>query len=304
MGTKGIDRTLALPPWALVLAAATSIQFGAAIAGTLFDEAGAAGASLLRLGFAAVILLAIWRPRVRAYTAAQLRAAGALGIALGLMNYSFYEALARLPLGVAVTIEFVGPLAVGVLASRRRADIAWAVLALAGIVLLADPGGGSVSGTGVALALIAGAFWALYIVFTQRTGQLFARGDGLAMACAVAAIVPIGPGLADGGADLLGAEVLALGLLVALMSSVIPYSLEMSALRRMPANVFGVLMSLEPALAALAGFLVLSQSLERARSAGDRLRRGGKHRRRAGRHRAGRTGIVPGACSRSTSPTR
>src|SRR5689334_20600596 len=108
MGTKGIDRTLALPPWALVLAAATSVQFGAGIAGTIFDEAGAAGASAMRLGFAALILLAVWRPRVRTYTRAQLRAAGALGLVLGAMNYSFYEALARLPLGVAVTIEFVG----------------------------------------------------------------------------------------------------------------------------------------------------------------------------------------------------
>jgi inner membrane transporter RhtA len=269
MGTRGIDdhpsgQLAAVPPWMLVFAAATSVQFGAAIATTVFDEVGAAGASLLRLGFAALILLAIWRPDVRTYSRTQLRAAGMLGLALGAMNFSFYEALDRLPLGVAVTIEFAGPLAVGVLASRRRADIAWALLAAAGIVLLSAAGGdgsGSVSGAGVALALTAGAFWALYIVFTQRTGQLFAGGHGLALACAVAAIVPLGPGLAEGGADLLGGEALALGLLVALMSSVIPYSLEMSALRRMPANVFGVLMSLEPALAALAGFLVLSQSL-------------------------------------------
>jgi inner membrane transporter RhtA len=259
MGTKGIDRTL--PPWMLVLAAATSIQFGAAIAATVFDDVGAAGVSLLRLGFAALILLAIWRPDVRAFSPAQLRAAVALGIALGAMNFSFYEALDRLPLGVAVTVEFAGPLAVGVLASRRRADVGWALLAAAGIVLLTDPSGGSVDGVGIALAATAGAFWAVYIVAAQRAGQVFTGGHGLALACAVAAIVPIGPGIAEGGSDLLGAEVLGLGVLIALMSSVIPYSLEMSALRRMPANVFGVLMSLEPAIAALAGFLVLSQSL-------------------------------------------
>jgi len=266
MGTRGIDdhpsdRPAAVPGWLLVVAAATSIQFGAAIAATIFDEVGAAGASLLRLGFAALILLAIWRPDVRAFSPAQLRAAGALGLALGAMNFSFYEALDRLPLGVAVTVEFVGPLAVGVLASRRRADIGWALLAAAGIVLLTDPSGGSVSGVGIALAATAGAFWALYIVAAQRAGQVFAGGHGLALACAVAAIVPIGPGIAEGGGELLATEALALGVLVALMSSVIPYSLEMSALRRMPANVFGVLMSLEPAIAALAGFLVLSQSL-------------------------------------------
>jgi inner membrane transporter RhtA len=259
MGTRGIDRNL--PPWALVLGAATSVQFGAAIARTVFDEVGAAGASMLRLGFAALILLAVWRPQVRSYTHTQLRAAGALGLVLGLMNYSFYEALGRLPLGVAVTIEFAGPLAVGVLASRRRADVGWALLAALGILLLTDPGGGSVSGAGVALALTAGGFWALYIFFSQRTGRVFDSGHGLALASVVAALVPLGPGLATGGGDLLSGEVLALGVLVALMSSVIPYSLEMSALRRMPANVFGVLMSLDPAIAALAGFLVLDQSL-------------------------------------------
>jgi inner membrane transporter RhtA len=160
-----------------------------------------------------------------------------------------------------VTVEFAGPLAVGVIASRRRADIGWALLAAAGIVLLTDPSGGSVNATGVALAATAGGFWALYIVLAQRAGQVFSGGHGLALACAVAALVPLGPGLADGGADLLGTQALALGALVALMSSVIPYSLEMRALRRMPANVFGVLMSLDPAFAALAGFLVLDQAL-------------------------------------------
>ncbi len=266
MGTKGIDdhpsdRPAAVPGWLLVVAAATSVQFGAALAATLFDELGAAGASLLRLGFAALILLAIWRPGVRAYSRAQLRAAGALGLALGVMNYTFYEALARLPLGVAVTVEFVGPLAVGVIASRRRIDIAWALLAAGGIVLLADPGGGSVSTTGLLLALTAGVCWALYIVLAQRAGQEFSGGHGLALACAVAALVPIAPGIAQGGGELLGTEALVLGAVVALMSSVIPYSLEMSALRRMPANVFGVLLSLDPAFAALAGFLVLDQAL-------------------------------------------
>jgi inner membrane transporter RhtA len=241
--------------------AATSIQFGAAIAATLFDEVGAAAASALRLGFAALILLAIWRPDPRAYSRAQLTVAGALGVTLGAMNFTFYEALARIPLGVAVTIEFAGPLAVGIFASRRRTDIAWAALAAAGIVLLADPGGGGIDTTGLVLILAAGVLWAGYILLTQRAGQAFNGGQGLALACAVAALVPLGPGLAEGGGDLFATHALLLGALVALMSSVIPYSLDMMALRRLPASVFGVLMSLEPAIAALAGFLVLGQSL-------------------------------------------
>jgi len=258
MGTRGIDKTLEVPPWTLVVAAATSIQFGAAIAATVFDDAGAAGVSLLRLGFAALMLLAVWRPRLRGAP----RVALLFGLVLGAMNLTFYEALDRIPLGVAVTIEFIGPLAVAIVGSRRRADVGWALLAAAGIVLLAGvSGGASLDGLGIALAALAGTLWAFYILLAQRTGEAVAGGQGLAIACAVAALVPLGPGIAAGGSALLEPEVLALGALVALMSSAIPYSLEFEALRRMPANVFGVLMSLEPAVAALAGFLVLGQSL-------------------------------------------
>ena len=250
------------PPVALVLAAIASIQFGAAFAATLFDDVGAAGAAALRLGFAALVLLAVWRPRPRAHAREALRIAVVFGLILGLMNYTFYEALDRIPLGIAVTIEFLGPLGVAVAGSRGRRDLLWVALAAAGIVLLADPGGeGSPDALGVAFALMAAAFWAAYIVLAQRAGRHFTGGTGLAIAMAVAALVPLGPGIASGGGDLLGMEVLAVGLVVALASSVIPYSLETEALRRMPRNVFGVLMSLEPAVAALAGFLVLSQDL-------------------------------------------
>jgi len=178
------------------------------------------------------------------------------------MNFLFYEGLDRIPLGIAVTIEFIGPLGVAVVGSRRRLDVAWALLAALGIVLLAGGGAeGSLDTVGLVLVLGAGLAWAGYILLAQRSGQVFRGGHGLAIASIVAVLVPLGPGLAEGGTDLLHPGFLALGLVVAVMSSVVPYSLETEALRRMPANVFGVLMSLEPAIAALAGFLVLGQSL-------------------------------------------
>jgi inner membrane transporter RhtA len=250
-----------VPAPLLVLAAASSVQFGAALAATLFDELGPAGTSALRVGLAAIILVAAWRPRVRGVAREDLLLVGALGLSLGVMNYAFYEALARVPLGVAVTIEFAGPLGVAVALSRRRVDFLWVALAAAGILLLADPGGGSIDGAGLALVLVAAAAWAAYILLAARAGARFTGGRGLALAMVVAALVPLGPGIAEAGGDLLAPGILAIGAAVALLSSVIPYSLETEALRRMPRQVFGVLMSLEPALAALAGFLVLDQSL-------------------------------------------
>jgi len=250
-----------VPPALLVLGAASSVQFGAALAATIFDDVGAGGASALRVGLGAVILLAIWRPRVRGVPRADLWLAAQLGLTLGVMNYTFYEALDRVPLGIAVTIEFAGPLGVAVALSRRRLDLLWVTLAAAGIVLLARPGGGGVSAAGLVLILIAAACWAIYILLVARAGQRFTGGRGLALAMVVAALVPLGPGIADAGTKLLDPKFLGIGAAVAILSSVIPYSLEMQALRRMPRNVFGVLMSLEPALAALAGFIVLGQDL-------------------------------------------
>jgi inner membrane transporter RhtA len=245
----------------MVLAAAGSLQIGAAFAVTLFDELGPAGTAFLRLAFAAVVLWVIWRPGLRSHPPADLRLAGAFGVALGLMNWSIYEAMDRIPLGVAVTIEFAGPLAVAVFASRRALDLLWVALAAVGIVLLADPGGGAVDVLGVALALVAAACWAAYILIAQAASRVFTGGRGLAIAMAFAVLVPLGPGLAGAGPDLLAPQWLAIGCAVALMSSVLPYSLETEALRRLPANVFGVLMSLEPAVAAIAGWIVLGQGL-------------------------------------------
>lgn len=260
---RGIPALDPVPPVALVLTGVTSIQFGAALAATLFDEAGASGTSTLRLTFAALVLLAIWRPWRRPHDPRALRLVALFGLTLGAMNLTFYEALDRIPLGVAVTIEFIGPITVATLLSHRRLDLLWVALAVAGIVLLAAPWheGGALDATGVAYALAAAAFWGLYILLAQRAGRHFDGGEGLAIAMVWAAAVPLVPGVAQAGADLLDPALLATGFAVALLSSVIPYSLETEALRRMPANVFGVLMSLEPALAALAGLVVLSQSL-------------------------------------------
>jgi inner membrane transporter RhtA len=178
------------------------------------------------------------------------------------MNLSFYEALDRIPLGIAVTFEFVGPLSVAVGGSRRALDVLWVVLASAGILLLSDFGGlGGLDAAGVGLALLAGGFWAAYILLSARTGRVFPGGSGLALALVVSSALLVPVGIADGGDALLQPELLAIGAAVAMLSSAIPYSLELEALRRLPEAVFGVLMSLEPAMAALAGFVVLGQDL-------------------------------------------
>jgi len=262
-GGRGIAWLDPVPPVALVITAALSVQFGAAFGATIFDAVGPGGASLLRQVFAAIILLAIWRPRLRRYTAADLRLAGAFGVALGLMNLFFYEALDRIPLGICVTIEFIGPVAVAVAFSRRALDLLWIALAVGGIVLLANPfGADGVDRTGLLLILGAGACWAVYIVLAQRATRIFDGSTGLALAAAVAWLMPLAPAMSETSpGDLLAPGALAVGLAVAVLSSVIPYSLESESLRRMPANVFGVLMSLEPAVAALAGFIVLGQHL-------------------------------------------
>jgi inner membrane transporter RhtA len=215
----------------------------------------------LRVFFAAVVLVAIWRPAVRGRTRADWRLIALFGLCLGAMNLAFYEAIERIPLGIAVTLEFVGPLGVAIAGSRRLLDLAWVVLAAAGIVLLSDFGTADLDGLGVALALAAGTLWAVYILLSARMGRVFPGGSGLALAMVAAAAFLAPFGVADAGAELLVPEVLAVGAAVAILSSAIPYTLEMEALRRMPAGVFGVMMSIEPAVAALAGFIVLDEGL-------------------------------------------
>jgi inner membrane transporter RhtA len=250
-----------IPPTLLVVVAVSSLQFGAAFAKTIFDEVGPGGTVFLRVLFAAVVLFAIWRPAVRGRTRADWRLIALFGLCLGAMNLAFYEAIERIPLGIAVTLEFVGPLGVAIAGSRRLLDLAWVVLAAAGIVLLSDFGTADLDGLGVALALGAGTLWAVYILLSARMGRVFPDGSGLALAMVAAAAILAPFGVADAGAELLAPEVLAVGAAVAILSSAIPYTLEMEALRRMPAGVFGVMMSIEPAVAALAGFIVLDEGL-------------------------------------------
>jgi inner membrane transporter RhtA len=262
MATNASRRAPAsVPPAGLVLLAAASVQFGAALARTLFDDLGPGGTVLLRVLFAAVVLALVWRPSLRGRSSRDLALAVAFGVSLAAMNLAFYLAIDRIPLGIAVTFEFVGPLGVAVAGSRRAVDLLWVALAAAGILLLTDFGQGGLNAAGVGLALLAGAFWAAYILLSARVGGAFEGGSGLAIAMAVAAVLLLPVGIADGGDSLLEPGLIALGMGVALLSSAIPYSLELEALRRMPARVFGVLMSLEPALATLAGLVVLGQVL-------------------------------------------
>jgi inner membrane transporter RhtA len=250
------------PSTGLVVGGIASVQFGAAVAAKLFAQVGPGGAVLLRLLFATIVLVAIWRPRIRGVGRRELLLACAFGAVLAGMNLSFYEAIDRIPLGVAVTIEFVGPLTVAVLGSRRPIDAVWVGLAAAGILALTNGATHGVDGLGAALALVAGCLWGCYILLNARVGRAFEGGVGLALAMAVATVIALPVGIGDGGGHLLEPRSLALGAVVGMLSSAIPYSFELEALRRIAPPVFGVLMSLEPAMAALAGLIVLGQSLD------------------------------------------
>ncbi|MFI7277854.1 EamA family transporter [Streptomyces sp. NPDC049879] len=253
-------RTLdAVPPPVLVLLGIVSVQLGAAVAKNLFGAVGSFGTVTLRLFFAAAVLMLLWRPSPRLDRRAWTVVLG-YGVTLGAMNLCFYLALDRVPLGIAVTVEFLGPLAVALGGSRRWPDAFWALLAACGVVLLAD-GGGDVDTAGLLFALAAGACWGMYILVGAALGRHTAEGNGLALGMAVAAVVAAPFGVADSGTALLQPWVLVAGLGVALLSSVVPYSLDLEALRRIPPRVFGILMSLEPAVAALIGLAVLGEAL-------------------------------------------
>lgn len=256
------------PSPVLVLGAIGSVQFGSAVASTLFASIGPGGAVLLRLVSASLVLLIISRPRVRTRTRRELLLAASFGIVLAAMNLSFYEAIRRIPLGIGVTIEFIGPLMVAVAGTRKRVDFLWVALAALGIVALMRGDAHGVDPLGAGLALIAGCMWGAYILINARVGRAFADGAGLTLAMCVASIAALPAGFIEGGAQLVTPHSLAVGAAVGMLSSAIPYSLEMEALRRIATNVFGVLMSLEPAVAALAGFLILGQNLSARELAG------------------------------------
>ncbi|MFI9047907.1 EamA family transporter [Streptomyces sp. NPDC053427] len=246
---------------ALVIGGIISLQFGASVAVLLFPRAGALGVVTLRLVAASLVLLLACRPKLRGYTRGDWATVLAFGVALAGMNSLFYEAIDRIPLGAAVTLEFLGPLILSVATSRRLLSLVWAAFALGGVVLLGREGFDGLNLVGAAFALAAGGLWAAYILLSARTGQRFPQADGLALAMTVAALLSLPLGISTAGSALLDPVTLGLGAAVALMSSVLPYTLELLALRKLPASGFAVMMSLEPAAAATAGFLVLHQAL-------------------------------------------
>jgi inner membrane transporter RhtA len=245
----------------LVLGAATSVQGGASVAKSLFPELGPPGVVFLRLLFGSIALWAIARPELRGRPRRELRLVAALGVVLVSMNVSFYESIDRLPLGIAVTVEFLGPLAVAILGSRRRIDFAWIALAGLGVALLANGGGRSVHTTGLMLAALAGLFWALYIFLSVPIGKAYPGASGLAPAMVLGAVLIAPWGIISAGHHLREPQLLGAAVGVGLLSSALPWSLELEALRRLPTHVFGVVLSLEPAVAALAGFVLLHEHL-------------------------------------------
>ncbi|MGW0842001.1 EamA family transporter [Streptomyces sp. NPDC002787] len=292
--SRGLRGPRALGPVGLVLAGGVSVQFGGALAVGLMPQAGALGVVTLRLAVAALVMLVICRPRLRGHSRTDWGTVIVFGVTMAAMNGLFYQAVARIPLGPAVTLEVLGPLVLSVLASRRAVNLVWAGLALCGVFLLGGGGGfGGLDPLGIAFALSAGAMWALYIVFSARTGRRFPQADGLALAMGVAAVLFLPLGIIESGTRLLAPTTIALGAAVAVLSSVLPYTLELLALRRLPASTFAILMSLEPAIAATAGFLILDQALSATESLAIALVIGasmGAVRTQVGRGKAG----VPG----------
>jgi inner membrane transporter RhtA len=250
-----------VPAPLLVLTAIVSVQVGSSLAKTLFDDLGAAGVTLLRLGLAAVLLLAVLRPAVRSWSRASWNAALLLGGAMAGMNLVFYLSLRTVPLGVAVTVEFLGPLLLALAQTRRAVDLLWASLAAGGVALLGLDTSNGAPLSGLLLAFVAGLFWAAYIVASARVGQVLPGTDGLAVALAFAALLVLPFGWSGASAVLDRPALLVAAVGVALLSSVISYGLELAALRRIPTQVFGILMSLEPAAAAVAGLVVLGEAL-------------------------------------------
>jgi len=250
-----------VPAPLLVLTAIVSVQVGSSLAKQLFDDLGATGTTLLRLGLAAVLLLLVLRPKVRSWSRASWTASLLLGGAMAGMNLTFYLSLQTVPLGVAVTVEFLGPLLLALVQTRRAVDLLWAGLAAGGVALLGLDTSGDLPVSGLLLAFVAGLFWAAYIVTSARVGQVLPGTDGLAIALAFAALLVLPFGISGASAVLDRPSLLVAALGVALLSSVISYGLELAALRRIPTQVFGILMSLEPAAAAVAGLLVLGEEL-------------------------------------------
>jgi inner membrane transporter RhtA len=255
-----VARSDVLPAPVLVLGAIASVQSGAAVATKLFPVVGPGGTVLLRLAVSALLLLGLVRPSVRPAARRDIALVVAFGLVLAAMNCLFYLSIARIPLGDAVTVEFLGPLGVAVAGSRKAVDLVWVALAAAGVALLAG-GDGDLDVVGLLLAAAAGAFWAAYILLSQRVGGVFTGMTGLSLALVVGAVAMAPYGIVAGGSALVRPSVLGRGAAIAVLSSAVPYSLELAALRRLRAATFGVLMSLEPAMGALSGLIFLGQQL-------------------------------------------
>lgn len=253
------------PAVAMVLGSCVSLQVGAALAARLFPEIGTIATTFLRLGLAAVLLLLVVRPRIAGWSGLQWWAVVALGVSFAGMNGFFYASIARIPLGTAVTIEFLGPLALAAVLSRRARDLIWVALAAAGVALLGLAGrgadGAALDPVGVGFALVAALFWALYILTSARVGSQVPGQGGLAVATAIGALVLLPSGISGSVEAFTRTDLIVLAVLTAVLASVIPYTLELAALRRLRPSVFGILLSLEPAVAAVAGWTLLSQAL-------------------------------------------
>ena len=256
-----IHQRVNIPPVPSVLLAIISVQGGAALAKNLFPILGAESTTLLRVGLSAAILMVVNRTSLRSLTTQQWKAVIPYGVILGAMNLIFYMAIKRLSLGLCVTLEFIGPLMVAVFGSRRMMDILWVLLAALGIVFIAPWDTKTVDPMGVILSLLAGAFWAAYIVLGARTSKVLNDRDAVTVGMLFAVLVVLPFGISSGGLHQLKPMMLLTGSGLALLSSAIPFTLEMSALRQMPARTFSILLSLEPAVAALVGLIFLHESL-------------------------------------------
>ncbi|GAP77235.1 MULTISPECIES: EamA family transporter [Brachybacterium] len=253
-----------MTPILFILGSCISLQFGAALATQLFPAIGSWGTTALRLGLAAAVLIVIVRPKIHRFTRQQWLGVAAFGVAVGGMNGAFYASIDRIPLGTAVAIEFLGPLVLSALLSTRRTDLLWVLLALGGVSLFGFEsltGAASLDVLGVVFALVAAVFWALYVLASAHVGRIVPGQDGLAVAMLIGAlaVLPLGaPGAIAGIAE---PRLLLIALGTALLASVLPYTLELSALRRLPRHVFGIMLSLEPVVALFAGVLLLSQEI-------------------------------------------
>jgi inner membrane transporter RhtA len=250
-----------IPPLPAVLGAIISVQAGAAIAKGLFPVLGATGTASVRIGLSALILLAVNRPNLKRFSKAQWKAVIPYGLCLGAMNVIFYMALERIPLGLAVTLEFIGPLLLAVAGSRRIIEFLWVLLAAAGIAFIAPWNEKSIDLIGSLLALLAGGFWAGYIILGRRTSKIMDGGQAVTIGMIFATMIVLPFGISSGGLGNFTLIMILSGAALALLSSAIPFTLEMNAMRKIPAQTFSILMSLEPAVAALCGLFFLQEML-------------------------------------------